>query len=158
MDLLLTTYHQADIDFCWVRISPEMADIILGRIKIAKMTKQNNEDFAYMAFHSGAPSFYSHSDLENVGLEDNLLDTASDTGLAELDHKNVAMIEKADIADVDSTKIIIWSDGDVVWHGYWGDGNLIESGLVLRETIEEISLEHPRHLLKVLAFAPKNLV
>ncbi len=166
MDLLFGTYHQEniDVDFCWVSISPEMAEDFLGKLESAKKSQQADKDLSYMAFKSNAPRFYSHSDLEKVGIDDTLLEVASER-CVELGHEEVAMIENADDSGdagwsyrVDSTKIIAWPDGDVVWHGYYPDGHLVESFTITRRQIEEIALDHPKYLLKTLAFAPKNLV
>ena len=161
MNLLTRVYapSEAEVDFCHVEVTPEIADDLIEKIELTKYLR--NRDKAYMnsTFTDYTPTFYTTYSLTDIGIDEEFLDKVSDAGdWRELDDDQTLKIGAADDTSVDSDQVIVWPDGDVVWSAWYGGNTKIESSTLGRRFFERIALEHPKHLLKVLAFAPKNLV
>ena len=155
MDLLTRVYvpGEADVDFCHVEVTPEIAEDLIKKIELTKYLKKRDKAYLNSTFVDYLPRFYTTSSLTDMGMDEEFLDKVSDAGdWLELDDDQTQKISVAVDTRVDSEQVIVWPDDDVVWSAWYGDNMRVESSTLGRRIFERIAIEHPKYLMKALAF------
>lgn len=160
MDLLLSVFMGDGIEasFCWVKIIPEAAEAILQKLKFVRDAKARDKDFRHAAFDSYLPDFYTRMDLCDAGLDDDFLDDAYNKEWKILTKEEALLAGVAVVTDTDAQKMVAWT-GHLSWTAWTEDPMVeLETSSIPEKIIEDIANQDPKHLLKVIAFAPKTEV
>ena len=155
MNVLLSVFtpDESDVQICHVDITPELAEELIRKVELAKHIQKRDPNFRFATFSDYTPTFYTISDLMDAGLDEDFLDKIIDDGdWRNLDDEQALQVGVAVDTAVDSEQVLVWADGDVLWTGWHSDHAKAESSTFGRRILERIAIEHPKHLMKLIAF------